>query len=250
MVQSWFALCIFLIGLPLERAFFGTSELFLSPLSAGTSIVKLVKKVRPAVVNISFQTAPAVSAQESVGSGFVISSRGLILTNAHVIAKTGTIVVHFANNDSYPATLVVADKESDVALLRIEPGKPLTFIPLGDSARVEVGEWVIAIGNPFGLGQTVTAGIISAKGRVLGAGPYDNYFQTDASINPGNSGGPLVNMKGQAIGINAASISTANGMGFAIPIASALRVIAPYFSSSTPAGETGTAGDRLPMSID
>jgi serine protease Do len=159
------------------------------------------------------------------------------LTNTHVVAKTGTIVVHFANSDSYPATLVVADKESDVALLRIEPGKPLPFIPLGDSASVEVGEWVIAVGNPFGLGQTVTAGIISAKGRVLGSGPYDNYFQTDAAINPGNSGGPLVNLKGQAIGINAASISTANGMGFAIPIASALRVVAPYLSPSTPVGK-------------
>jgi serine protease Do len=225
MIQCWLALCFLFSGS------------LSSPPFAHPSIVDIVKKVQPAVVNISIQAAPAGAAQESVGSGFVISSQGLLLTNTHVVAKTGTIVVRFANSDSYPATLVVADKESDVALLRIEPGKPLPFIPLGDSARVDVGEWVIAIGNPFGLGQTVTAGIISATGRVLGSGPYDNYFQTDAAINPGNSGGPLVNLKGQAIGINAASISTANGMGFAIPIASALKVAAPYLSSSPPVGK-------------
>jgi serine protease Do len=231
MIQCWFALCFLIVGPVLEN------EASFSPPFAHASIVNIVKKVQPAVVNISIQTSPSGAPQESVGSGFVISSQGLLLTNTHVVAKTGTIVVHFANSDSYPATLVVADKESDVALLRIEPGKPLPFIPLGDSASVEVGEWVIAVGNPFGLGQTVTAGIISAKGRVLGSGPYDNYFQTDAAINPGNSGGPLVNLKGQAIGINAASISTANGMGFAIPIASALRVVAPYLSPSTPVGK-------------
>jgi serine protease Do len=236
MIQWWLALCFLFIGPMLEReASFGSPGLFLSTSFEQTSIVKIVRKVQPAVVNISIQTA-AGAAPESVGSGFVISGKGLLLTNTHVIAKTGNILVRFANNDSYPATLVVADKESDVALLRIEPEKPLTFIPLGDSTRVEVGEWVMAVGNPFGLGQTVTAGIISAKGRVLGSGPYDNYFQTDAAINPGNSGGPLVNLKGQAIGINAASISTANGMGFAVPIANALRVVAPYLSPSKPAG--------------
>jgi S1-C subfamily serine protease len=236
MIQYSFALCLLFVGPILGRAAsFSPSEFFLSPLFAQAPIAKVVKKVQPAVVNISIQTA--LAGAESVGSGFIISDKGFILTNTHVVAKTGTIVVHFANNESYPATLVVADKESDVALLRIEPGKPLPFIPLGDSASVEVGEWVIAVGNPFGLGQTVTAGIISAKGLVLGSGPYDNYFQTDAAINPGNSGGPLVNLKGQAIGINAASISTANGMGFVIPIASALRVVTHYLSPSTPVGK-------------
>jgi S1-C subfamily serine protease len=236
MIRYWFALSLLFVGLILEGASSSGSSGFLEPPFEHTSIARIVKKVQPAVVNISIQTALAGASQESVGSGFIISDKGFLLTNTHVAAKTGALVVHFANNESYPATLVVADKESDVALLRIEPGKPLPFIPLGDSAGVEVGEWVIAVGNPFGLGQTVTAGIISAKGRVLGSGPYDNYFQTDAAINPGNSGGPLVNLKGRAIGINAASISTANGMGFAIPIASALRVIAPYLSPSAPTG--------------
>jgi serine protease Do len=108
----------------------------------------------------------------------------------------------------------------------------MPFIPLDEPTHVEAGEWVIAVGNPFGLGQSVSAGIISAMGRILGSGPYDGYFQTDASINPGNSGGPLINMKGQAIGINTASINSANGIGFAIPIAGVLRVIAPYLQPS------------------
>jgi serine protease Do len=220
----------------LEREASFSPPAFLRSFFAHASVVKIVKKVQPAVVNISIKTALSGTAQESVGSGFVISSKGLILTNTHVIAKTGTIIVQFANNDSYPATVVVADKESDVALLRIEPGKTLPFILLGDSARVESGEFVIAVGNPFGLGQTVTAGIISAKERVLGSGPYNNYFQTDAAINPGNSGGPLINLRGQAIAINTASISTANGIGFAIPIATALRVVAPYLSPPATVG--------------
>jgi S1-C subfamily serine protease len=153
MIRYWFSLSLLFIAPMLERgASFSPPEFLLRPLFAPASIVKIAKKIQPAVANISIQTALAGAAQESVGSGFVISNKGFLLTNTHVIAKTGTIIVHFANNDSYPAALVVADKESDVALLCIEPGKPLPFVPLGDSARVEVGEWVIAVGNPFGLG--------------------------------------------------------------------------------------------------
>ncbi|HTY60776.1 MAG TPA: trypsin-like peptidase domain-containing protein [Acidobacteriota bacterium] len=131
MIQCWLALCFLFVGPVLERdSSFSPPELF-SPFVAQASIVNIVKKVQPAVVNVSIQAAPAGAAQESVGSGFVISSQGFLLTNTHVVSKTGTIVVRFANNDSYSATLVVADKKTDVALLRIEPGKPLPFIPLG-----------------------------------------------------------------------------------------------------------------------
>jgi serine protease Do len=206
-------------------------------LQGPASIVNVARKVLPAVVNISIETASGGTAQESLGSGFAISAKGLILTNTHVLGQSEHPFVRFSNNERYRATVLAADRETDVALLRIETGRPVPYVPLGDSTRVQIGEWVIAVGNPFGLGQAVSAGIISAKGRILGAGPYDSYFQTDAAINPGNSGGPLINMKGQAIGINAASITSAGGLGFAIPIAQARQVIAPYFPGSATSRE-------------
>ena len=155
----------------------------------------------------------------ALGSGFVISSDGLILTNNHVVEKANEIKIKLMNGNEYDAKLVGRDPKTDLALIQVTPGKDfLTPAVLGDSDALRVGDWVMAVGNPFGLGQTVTTGIISAKSRILGAGPYDDLLQTDAAINPGNSGGPLFNMKGQVIGINTAIIAQGQGIGFAIPI--------------------------------
>ena len=166
--------------------------------------------------------------QQSLGSGFVISGDGYVVTNAHVVQQAEQIRVKLSNRDQYDAKLVGSDPKTDVALIKITPREPLPVVPLGDSDSLEVGDWVVAIGNPFGLAETVTAGIVSAKGRVIGAGPYDDFIQTDASINPGNSGGPLLNLAGEVIGINAAIFSRSGGnigIGFAIPINLARRVI-------------------------
>jgi serine protease Do len=155
----------------------------------------------------------------ALGSGFVISKDGFILTNNHVIDKATEIKVKLENGKEYDATVIGHDPKTDLALIqvKVDEGFP-TPAPLGDSDAIRVGDWVMAVGNPFGLGQTVTTGIISAKGRIIGAGPYDDFLQTDAAINPGNSGGPLCNMKGEVIGINTAIISQGQGIGFAIPI--------------------------------
>lgn len=167
--------------------------------------------------------------QRSLGSGFIISDDGYIVTNNHVIEGADEIRVNLQGGngagDSFEAEVVGADKETDLALLKIEPGKKLPVLPFGDSEELNVGQWVLAIGNPFGLDHTVTAGIISAKGRTIGAGPYDNFLQTDASINPGNSGGPLLNLDGEVIGINTAIIASGQGIGFAIPSSMAREVI-------------------------
>ena len=155
----------------------------------------------------------------ALGSGFVISRDGFILTNNHVIEKATEIKVRLDSGKEYKAKIVGKDPKTDLALLRVIPDtsfpKP---VQMGDSDLIRVGDWVMAVGNPFGLGQTVTTGIISAKGRIIGAGPYDDFLQTDAAINPGNSGGPLFNMKGEVIGINTAIIAQGQNIGFAIPI--------------------------------
>jgi serine protease Do len=164
---------------------------------------------------------PKDSEQESLGSGFVIDADGLILTNNHVVEKAKEIQVSLSDGRRFQAKVVGRDPKTDIALILIETGTPLTPLRLGDSDQAEVGEWVLAIGSPFGLGNTVTAGIVSAKYRRIGAGPYDDFIQTDASINPGNSGGPLLNTKGEVIGINTAIFSQSGGsigIGFAIPI--------------------------------
>jgi len=161
----------------------------------------------------------------SLGSGFVIDGEGHIVTNAHVIDRADEINVTLADGRSLPATLIGADKKLDLALLKIDAGDSLPIVRFGDSDNLQVGEWVMAIGNPFGLEQTVTAGIVSAKGRVIGAGPYDDFIQTDASINPGNSGGPLFNIDGEVIGINTAIIAQGQGIGFAIPVNVARQAI-------------------------
>lgn len=158
--------------------------------------------------------------KHALGTGFIVSSKGYIVTNNHVIEGADEIVVKTSNGKEYKATLMGADAKLDVALLKIK-AKHLHAAKLGNSDAMRVGDWVIAIGNPFGLEQTVTAGIVSARGRVIGSGPYDDYIQTDAAINPGNSGGPLFNTKGEVVGINAAIYTKSggsNGIGFAIPI--------------------------------
>ena len=171
--------------------------------------------------------APQGRARRSLGSGFVVESDGYILTNNHVVGKGAEIMVTFgdgngASEKEYSATLVGSDPKTDLALIKIEPDKPIPVLKLGDSDKLQVGEWVMAIGNPFGFSQSVTVGVVSAKGRVIGAGQYDDFIQTDASINPGNSGGPLLNTKGEVVGINTAIFTGGNGqgnigIGFAIP---------------------------------
>jgi serine protease Do len=163
--------------------------------------------------------------KKSLGSGFIISKDGYLFTNYHVIEKADEIMVKLSDEREYEATVVGKDKNTDIALLKIEPKNSLPVAKLGVSEDLRVGDWVIAIGNPFGLSQTVTAGIVSAKGRVIGAGPYDNFIQTDASINPGNSGGPLFNLDGEVVGINTAIIAQGKGIGFAVPIDMAKEIL-------------------------
>ena len=163
--------------------------------------------------------------QRGVGSGFVMSEDGFILTNNHVIEDADRIKVKFADGKDFTARVVGRDPKTDLALIKIDGAAALHPLKLGNSENLKVGSWVVAIGSPFGLEQTVTVGIVSAKGRVIGSGPYDNFIQTDASINPGNSGGPLVNMNGEVIGINTAIIPNAQGIGFATPINMATEIL-------------------------
>jgi serine protease Do len=164
--------------------------------------------------------------QPSLGSGFIIDKEGHVVTNNHVIEDADQIKVKLDDEKEFDAQVVGRDPSTDLALLKIKAGNDLPAIKLGDSAQLKVGQWVVAIGSPFGLERTVTAGIVSAKGRVIGSGPYDDFIQTDASINPGNSGGPLINMKGEVVGINTAIVASAQGIGFAIPINLARGIIA------------------------
>ncbi len=163
--------------------------------------------------------------RESLGSGVVIDEKGVIVTNHHVIEGADDIQIHLKDGKIYDAEIFGWDPHTDLALLRISTPVSLPAVRLGDSDRLSVGQWVVAIGNPFGLGHTVTAGIVSAKGRVIGSGPYDDFIQTDASINPGNSGGPLIDLSGNVVGINTAVMSSGNGIGFAVPINLARGVI-------------------------
>jgi serine protease Do len=163
--------------------------------------------------------------QRSLGSGFIISSDGYIFTNNHVVEQADKIAVKLSNDKEYEAKVIGKDPKTDIALIKIKPEGSLPVVEIGNSDELRVGEWVLAIGNPFGLEQTVTAGIVSAKGRVIGAGPYDNFIQTDASINPGNSGGPLFDMEGKVIGINTAIVAHGQGIGFAIPISMAQSIL-------------------------
>ncbi|MCK5324285.1 MAG: trypsin-like peptidase domain-containing protein, partial [Desulfobulbaceae bacterium] len=164
----------------------------------------------------------------SLGSGVIISSDGYIVTNNHVVQDAEEIHVRSSEHEEYLAKIVGRDPKTDVALIKIETDRPLPYAEFGDSDKLRVGDWVIAIGNPFGFEQTVTAGIVSGKGRSIGHGPYENFIQTDASINPGNSGGPLFNTAGKMVGINTAIFSKNGGnmgIGFAIPINMANNVV-------------------------
>jgi serine protease Do len=174
----------------------------------------------------SEENPPRGFEQRGVGSGFVMNRDGYILTNNHVVEDADQIKVKLANGKEYDGKIVGRDPKTDLALIKIEASSDLQPLNLGNSDDLKVGSWVVAVGSPFGLEQTVTAGIVSAKGRVIGSGPYDNFIQTDASINPGNSGGPLINMKGEVVGINTAIIASGQGIGFAIPINMA-KEIAP-----------------------
>jgi serine protease Do len=167
----------------------------------------------------------------SLGTGFVISSDGYIVTNNHVVEDVDDIKVAFLDGTELKAEIVGRDPKTDIALIRVKADKPLPSLPLGDSDKIRPGDWVVAIGNPYGLGHTVTAGIVSAKGRNIGQGPYDDFIQTDAAINPGNSGGPLINMDGEVVGINTAINPRANTIGFSVAINGA-KAILPQLKST------------------
>ena len=174
--------------------------------------------------------------QRSLGSGFFIDQEGYIVTNNHVTENADKIKVKLKNGKEYDAEIVGRDAKTDIALIKVKSWRDFRPVKWGDSDALKVGEWVVAIGSPFGLEHTVTAGIVSAKGRVIGSGPYDDFIQTDASINPGNSGGPLINMKGEVVGINTAIVSRSGGnvgIGFAIPINLARGIMKQLKDSGT-----------------
>lgn len=171
------------------------------------------------------QFAPRDRTEKSLGSGFIIDPDGLIITNNHVVEDADEVVVRMSDEKELDAKVLGRDAKTDLALIKINANVQLPYLELGNSADVRIGDWVVAIGNPFGLDHTVTAGILSARGRVIGAGPYDDFLQTDASINPGNSGGPLLNLKGEVIGINTAIVAQGQGIGFAIPANMAAGIV-------------------------
>ena len=237
-----------------------------SDLRAGglPNFVQLAKKLAPVVVNISatqavkreqpsaqqpspfggddpfndfwrrffgdqFPGAPQAGPRAALGSGFIIDQKGLVLTNNHVVENADKITVKFSDDREFSGKVVGRDPKTDIAVVQISDGKgSFPVAPRGDSSALQVGEWVVAMGSPFGLDNTLTAGVVSAKGRRIGAGPYDNFIQTDASINPGNSGGPLVNLRGEVVGINTAIFSRSGGnlgIGFATPIDLAKEIL-------------------------
>ncbi len=177
-----------------------------------------------------YDSQPRNRQQRAMGSGFIISADGYIVTNYHVVDGADSIKVNLdethGKDVSFAAELIGGDPETDIALLKIKSNDPLPYLKFGDSDALEVGDWLVAIGNPFGLDHTMTAGILSAKGRNIRSGPFDSFLQTDASINPGNSGGPLLNMDGEVIGINTAIIAGGQGIGFAIPSNMAQDIVA------------------------
>ncbi len=234
-----------------------------SPINNSQVFVKLAEKLMPATVNISTTKIVKRSKRSnqqpfregdpfrdffgdeffdkffgqmpqrdyklrSLGSGFIIDEEGYIITNNHVIEEADEIKVRLSDKEEYDAKIVGKDIKTDIALIKIDPPNGLPFVKLGNSDELKVGEWVMAIGNPFGLSQTVTVGIVSAKWRKIGAGPYENFIQTDAAINQGNSGGPLFNTRGEVVGVNTAIFSTSGGnigIGFATPINLAKNVV-------------------------
>ncbi len=223
--------------------------------SGPDSFAPLVKRVLPAVVNIAVTETVAGGSEaldmmppeiqrrfglndrlhrrrqmQGAGSGFIIDPSGIIVTNNHVVGSADTIVVALSDGTELPAKLIGADDLVDIAVIKVTAPRPLPFVTWGDSKQVEVGDWVIAAGNPFGLGGSVTAGIISARGRDIGASAFDDFIQIDAPINPGNSGGPVFNTDGQVVGVNTAIVSPNGGgsvgIGFAVPSELASRIAA------------------------
>jgi len=180
-----------------------------------TSLAPLVRAVRGGVVNLSTRNE---GTSRSLGSGFVINANGLMVTNNHVIERAQSIVVRLADNREFEARLIGRDPQTDLALMWLVGASNVPTVTLGDSDSLEVGDWVVAIGNPFGLDTSVTHGLISARERVIGIGPFDDFIQTNALINPGNSGGPLFDMKGDVVGVTTAVVSQGQGIGFAVPI--------------------------------
>jgi serine protease Do len=163
--------------------------------------------------------------ERALGSGFIFDPEGYIITNNHVVDGVDDISVKLSDGKEITAQIIGRDPKTDLALIKLTKPGPYPFISLGDSDKVNIGDWLVAIGNPFGLEHTVTAGILSARGRAIGVGPYDDFLQTDASINPGNSGGPLLNLKGEVVGINTIIIAGGTGIGFAIPSKVAIKII-------------------------
>ncbi len=188
---------------------------------------------------------PQPRQSQSQGSGFVINQDGYIVTNNHVVDNQTSIVVTLSSGNAYNATLIGTDPLTDLALIKIEANETLTPLPLGDSDATNIGEWVLAIGSPYGLDATVTAGIISAKDRSIQSGPFDSFLQTDASINPGNSGGPLINMAGEVIGINTAIFRSAHGLGFSIPINTFTTLMPQLLNNSVVHGWIGVTLQEL-----
>ncbi len=239
-------LMIGLLALPAWAGFWSEGKDNHDPVPIDSqTIVKLAEELKPAVVNIDTEATVTMGTRnfgpnvpkdfrdfferffgqipeqkqrrQGTGSGFIITSDGYIVTNNHVVAGAEKILVRLLDKREFKAVVVGTDSKTDVALLKID-AKKLPHVVLGDSDKLKVGEWVLAIGNPFGLDHTVTSGIVSAKGRIIGAGPYDDFIQTDASINPGNSGGPLFNFYGEVVGMNTAIVAHGQGIGFAVPV--------------------------------
>ncbi len=266
---------------------------------APASLAPLVRAVAPAVVGIEVTETPgAVSTEvpapgragamrtepvaEAAGSGFIVSRDGFIVTNDHVVKGAAKLVVTLNDGERFPGRVVAADDLTDIAIVRIDAHRPLPVARWGDSAKTEVGDWVLAAGNPFALGNSFTLGIVSAEGRDIGDGPFDHFLQLDAPINPGNSGGPAFDMRGEVIGINSAIVSPSGGsvgIGFAIPSNTARPIVealvehgsilrgwlgvsvedAPYSSSGAeitgvepggPADRAGLASGEVVVSVD
>ena len=227
-------------------AFLSTSSLALTPLQADEpprqevraadeaaqllGVHELFETLRHQVVSVQTEMAPPTGALGELfqgpdgepvrgeGSGFVVDEEGLVVTNWHVVAGAQSIQITTADGQSHPARLIGADPSTDIALLEVDTDEPMEVARLGSTEDLDPGTWVIAVGSPFGLEQSVTVGVISAKGRQIGLGPYDDFLQTDASINPGNSGGPLYNLDGEVVGVNTAIIPFGGGIGFAVPV--------------------------------
>ncbi len=233
-----------------------TPETLAAPAARPGSLAALTKRLSPSVVNIKvvkvekvgleqpqleipegpfgdmfkkfFQEMPRMPKNyraQGAGSGVIISQDGYVLTNNHVVEGAKEVTVTLADQKEYKAKVVGRDPKTDLAVLKIKSSGSFPAVAMGNSDQLQVGDWVVAIGNPFGLNNTVTCGIVSAKGRVIGAGPYDDFIQTDASINPGNSGGALLNLQGELVGINTAIVAQGQGIGFAIPVNTAKPLV-------------------------